>query len=228
MTTEHDIIFCAEEPRAGRRIFDRELNAAILTLTDTYLPRGYECMPYDVLTADDLWTSCAEGRPKVFDRTGREPASIFGDIEVEHAFQALSSFFMYTPPVAHSVHRPQLCDAMIVGGFDRLMEVLVERYGDDARTQRWQKVLWTHTIGRLSFIMMLGTIVSPRESYDFVVKTLADIDPEGKLTVEEVRDGFVGMYVQAEQAREAIMGIMRAEAQKSVDADAVKQGMTFH
>lgn len=224
MTTEHDIIFSAEEP-AGPRILDRELNAAIMTLTDAYLPRGYECMPHDVLTADDLWISCEEGRPKVFDRTGREPASIFGDIEVEHAFQALSSYFMYTPPVAHSVHRPQLCSAMIVGGFDRLMEVLVERFGDDTRTQRWQKVLWTHTIGRLAFLSMLGTIAGPRENYDFVVKTLEDIDPEGKMTVDEVRDGFVGMYVQAEQAREAIMGIMRA---KSIDDDATKQGVTFH
>ena len=208
------------------RIWDRELNAAIVTLADRFLPRGYEVRPVGSFGAEDIWQSCEEGRPLVFDRTELPSTSIFGDTEVEHAFQAITQLFMFTPPVAHPQHRPHLCAVMISSGMERLMEEIVKRYGDDARTQRWRKALWTHTMGRLAFNALTGG-KEGSDLYDFVVQTLAAVDPDGTEPVNELRDGFIGMYANAEQAREAIIGIMRRK-EESVTERAEAQGVTYH
>ena len=103
------------------------------------------------------------------------------------------------------------------------MEQIVVRYGDDERTRRWRKALWTHTMGRLAFLALTGSIKT--DLYDFVVNTLAAVDPDGTEPVNELRDGFVGMYARAEQARDAIIGIMRQKAEGDA---AAAQGVTYH
>ena len=212
------------------RIYDRELNAAILVLADQFIPRGWQVTPVAEMNPEAVWKSCEDGRPLVFDRAGHSPTSIFGDVEIELAFQALTQFFMYTPPVAHPSHRPNLCAAMMVGGFDRLMDAIVELYGDDERTQRWRKAIWTHTVGRLAFLAVGN--YPPADTYDFVVRTLAAVDPNGTEPVNELRDGFVAMYTRAEQTRDAIIGILRAATQEretdDVNATAASQGVVLH
>ena len=210
------------------RILDRELNAAIITLADIYIPRGFEVRAQEDVTEEAVWQSCQDGRPVVYDRTMAN--SIFGDTEVEHAFQALAQFFMFTEPVVHNSHRPHLCAVMMVGGIDRICEALVKQYGDESRTQGWQKAILVHTIGRLAFNSSFGGI--PVSNYDFVVDLTKSIDPDGTLPVAEVRDGFVSMYAKAERRRDQILGVVRkAVAQmdaKDTDATAQAQGVTYH
>ena len=210
------------------RILDRELNAAIITLANIYIPRGFEVRTPEDVTEEAVWQSCQEGRPVVYDRTMVN--SIFGDTEVEHTFQALAQFFMFTEPVVHNSHRPHLCAVMMVGGIDRICEALVKQYGDDSRTQGWQKAILVHTIGRLAFHSSFGGI--PGSNYDFVVDLTKSIDPDGTLPVAEVRDGFVSMYAKAERRRDQILGVVRkAVAQmdaKDTDATAQAQGVTYH
>ena len=119
---------------------------------------------------------------------------------------------------------------MMVGCIDRICEALVKQYGDESRTQGWQKAILVHTIGRLAFNSSFGGI--PVSNYDFVVDLTKSIDPDGTLPVAEVRDGFVSMYAKAERRRDQILGVVRkAVAQmdaKDTDATAQAQGVTYH
>ena len=213
-----------EGPMMMPRIWDRRLNAAILTIAERLIPRGWNVVSAEEADAEAIWKSCEEGRPMVYDRPNS--TSIFGDVEVDHAFQAVSEFCMYTPPAAHPHHRPNLCAQMMVSGLDRLMSELVTLYGDDELTQRWRKAHWTHTIGRLAFLALVGSI--PGNNYDFVVSTLSTIDADGTLPVSEVRDNFIGMYARMEEMMHAIVGVASRAAAEKTDEAAQAAGVTFH
>jgi hypothetical protein len=180
------------------QIWDRELNEAIVTLAKIHLPRGYGTVSNEEFAGPgfQLWDAFdRDGRPTVNQMT--RTTSIFGDVEIEIAFNALMAQMTLGSELAkeHAAHKPDICPVMTIAGLDGIAKAIVDRYGDDERTQRWRKGIYAHFLG-LAVLAIDGQPM-PSNAKEFVEKGLPIADPDSKLSVAEFRDGMVGLFSEA-------------------------------
>lgn len=143
---------------------DKSFNAAILTMAQQVLPKGYDVGPDAPNTLEELKDHFnATGRIKVWN--GASDRTIFEDDEVNFAMRAwhdaihLAYDLPFTPEGEAAVCIVQ-------------QQQLIQRYGLDERTQRWVDLLDAEINGQIAHEQALGRF--PEDQKGFVLAYLAN------------------------------------------------------
>lgn len=156
-TIKRDYLDCHQP-----RVPDRSLNAAVVAIARQLFPTGFEVSDVAPSTYEELVALFESGERYVV-YAGGSDTTIFGDREVNYHFRAWHDWCHWKGCHDFSLQGERAT-------FRMQCEHIVLRFGDDARTRYWRRVLWADVVGQKLYWKRHG--IYPYDQIAFVKAVL--------------------------------------------------------